>query len=226
MYDYPKAGRLTKAKQIAIVALCAMLAGCGSMAPVPYSGIASSRQLVPNPDDDTGRMPYRYTTSVDWRTYDRIIIDPVVIYHGSDHQFEKMPEEDKAALASYMQTQFAMTLGKRFTLASDPGPRTLRLKLTLTGAATNTPVLTTLTRFDLAGGIYNGVQTIRGGEGALTGSVIYVAEIYDASTNRLLSAFVTKQYPSPLNIGASMGSLAASKAGIDKGAERLVAYVR
>ena len=100
------------------------------------------------------------------------------------------------------------------------------MKLTLTGAATNTPVLATLSRFDLAGGLYNGVQAVRGGEGMLTGSVTYVTEVYDASTNRLLSAFVTKQYPNALNIGASMGSLAAAKVGIEKGGDALVAYLK
>ena len=60
----------------------------------------------------------------------------------------------------------------------------------------------------------------------LTGSVIYVTEVYDASTDRLLSAFVTKQYPNALNIGASMGSLAAAKVGIEKGGDRLVAYLK
>jgi hypothetical protein len=70
-------------------------------------------------------------------------------------------------------------------------------------------------------GLYNGVQAVRGREGTFTGSVMYAVEIYDAPTNRLLSAFVAKQYPGAFNIGASIGSLAAAKAGIDKGAGAL-----
>lgn len=60
----------------------------------------------------------------------------------------------------------------------------------------------------------------------MTGSVIYTVEIFDAATSRLLSAFVTKQYPSPYNIGASVGSLAAAQAGIDKGADALMAQLK
>ena len=163
-----------------------------------------------------GVLVYR-RTPVDWRAYSKVIVDPVAIYRGPDNQFGDMSQGDKAALANYMYIQFAEKLRNRFALATDPAPDTLRVKLTLTGAATNTPVLATLSRFDLAGGLYNGVQAVRGGEGMLTGSVTYVTEIYDASTNRLLSAFVTKQYPNALNIGASMGSLAAAKVGIEKG---------
>ncbi len=213
-------------KRLLCVALCAALAACGSPEPVAYSGIASSSQMAANSQDDSRHIPYRYSTPVDWRTYSKVIVDPVAIYRGSDNQFGDMSQGDKAALANYMYIQFAEKLRSRFALATDPAPDTLRVKLTLTGAATNTPVLATLSRFDLAGGLYNGVQAVRGGEGTLTGSVIYAAEIYDASTNRLLSAFVTKQYPNPLNIGASMGSLAAAKVGIEKGGDALVASLK
>jgi hypothetical protein len=213
-------------KRLLCVALCAALAACGSPEPVAYSGIASSSQMAANSQDDSRHIPYRYSTPVDWQTYGKVIVDPVAIYRGPDNQFGDMSQEDKAALANYMYIQFAEKLRDRFALATDPAPNTLRVKLTLTGAATNTPVLATLSRFDLAGGLYNSVQAVRGGEGMLTGSVIYAAEIYDASTGRLLSAFVTKQYPSPLNIGASMGSLAAAKVGIEKGGDALVASLK
>lgn len=211
---------------LSLAAVGIALAGCGSADPVPYSGIASSAQLAPNPQDDTGHIPFRYATPVDWRSYNRMIIDPIVIYRGPDNQFGDMSEEDKAELAHTMQTAFVEKLKTRFTLAGDPAPGTLRLRLTLTGASTSTPVLSTVSRIDIGGGLYNGVQAVRGGEGSFTGAVIYAVEIYDASTNRLLNAFVSKQYPGSLNIGATFGSLAAAKTGLEKGADALVAQLK
>nr|WP_244544850.1 DUF3313 domain-containing protein [Collimonas sp. OK607] len=202
------------------------LAACGTTQPNSYSEISSSSKLMPNQNNDTGRVPYSYSTPANWKKYNAIIIDPVVVYRGPDQQFGDMSEKNKTALASYMQTQFAEKMTPRFALSRDPAPNTLRLKLTLTGAETNTPVLATLSRFDIAGGIYNGVQNARNREGTLTGSVIYAVEIYDAASDRLLSAFITKQYPRPWNLGASMGSLAASKAGIEKGADALVEQLK
>jgi len=209
-----------------LTAAALLLAACGSAEPVAYTDIASSPQLLPNMDDSSGRMPYRYTTTVDWRTYSRVIVDPVAIYRGRDNQFGDMSESDRAVLAGYMQAQFTEKLRRRFQLAVDPAPNTLRVRLTLTGAATTTPVLGPLSRFDLAGGVYNGVQSVRGGEGTFTGSVVYAVELYDASTNRLLGAYVSKQYPNSLNIGASFGALAAAKTGLEKGADALVAQLR
>nr|WP_049768209.1 DUF3313 domain-containing protein [Methylocella silvestris] len=212
--------------RLAILALTVALFGCASVEPALYSDVASSPQLTANRSDASGRVPYRYSAGADWRAYNKIIIEPVVLYRGRDHQFGDMSEKDKESLANYMQTRFTEKLGSRFALAGARAPNTLRIRLTLTGAATSTPVLATLSRFDVAGAVYNGVQTARGGEGLMTGSVMYAVEIFDASTSRLLSAYVSKQYPSPYDVMASMGSLAAAEAGIDKGADDLIAQLR
>lgn len=127
-----------KARHLLIATTCAALAGCASVQPVAYSGIASSSYMKPNLQDASGRMPYSYATQVDWRKYRRIQIDPVAVYRGADSQFGDMSETDRAALAGYMQAKFAEKLQSRFELANDAGPNTLRLKLTLTGADTTT----------------------------------------------------------------------------------------
>ncbi|MCK9914037.1 DUF3313 domain-containing protein [Microbacteriaceae bacterium K1510] len=171
-------------------------------------------------------MPYRYATQVDWPAYNKVLFEPVAIYRGADHQFGDMTDQEKASLAAYMQTRFINKLRNRFTLVNTRGPNTLRVRVTLTGAVANTPVLGTFTRVDVAGAVYNGVQSLRDGEGSMTGSVIYAVEIFDASTSRLLTAFVTKQYPKPYNIEASVGRLAAAEAGIDRGADALIEQFR
>jgi hypothetical protein len=148
-----------------------------------------------------------------------------VVYRGKDHQFGDMSDQDKATLAAYMQTRFAERLRGRFMLVRERAPNTLRIRLTLTGAVANTPVLGTLSRFDMAGAVYNGVQAARDGEGMMTGSVIYGVEIFDAGTSRLISAYVTKQYPGAYDIKASVGALAAANAGVDKGADALMAQL-
>jgi Protein of unknown function (DUF3313) len=219
------AGR-TVASILLMLALCEIVSGCAGVTPVAYSEVASSAYLAPNPSDSSGRVPYRYASSVQWRQYDKVMLDPVVVYRGRDNQFGEMSEQDKAALATYMRTRFQESLSTRFTVADRSGPSTLRVRLTLTGAVANTPVLGTLSRFDMAGAVYNGVQTARDGEGSMTGSVIYVVEIFDAPSGRLLSAFVSKQYPTPYDIPASVGALAAAQAGIDKGADALVTQFR
>lgn len=197
------------------------LAGCSSNQPVRYSAIESASKMTANTDDDAKRIPWHYAPPVDWQKYNNIIIDPVIIYQGKDGQFGDMPQSDRRALASYMQDQFSHTLNGRFQEVKDPRPGTLRLKLTLTGAETTPQVVGTFTKFDLAGGPYNIVQSVRGGEGLFSGSVSYAAEIYDASSNALLRSYIARQYPNAMNVSASIGSLSAARTGIEKGAEQL-----
>jgi hypothetical protein len=205
---------------------CATLAACASVQPLPYTGIQSSAQLRVNAQADEKHIPYDYRSGADLREYSVFNVDPVVIYRGDDNQFEKnITEEDKATLASYMESTFKEKLTKLGGERVGPDTKALRIRLTLTGAKKNTPVLSTLFHFDYIGGAYNGVQGIRGKEGALTGSVSFAVEIYAASTNELLAAYVTKQYPSAFNVVASVGGLHASKTGIEKGADDLVAYL-
>lgn len=211
----------SSAQQLAGLAVCMAMAACASTRPIPYSDLESSPQLKPNPHNESGRVPYDYSAGADWRRYSSVIIEPVAIYRGSDNQFEKVSEQDKDLLARYMRTEFSDELNKRFDVVNFAGPGTLRLKLTLTGAKTTPQVVGTITKFDLAGGPYNAVQAIRGKEGALSGSVSYAVEIYDATANRLLEAYVAKQYPNAMNVKASVGALSASKAGIRRAAEDL-----
>jgi hypothetical protein len=206
------------------LALCAGLAltACTGPQPAPYHDLAAASYLKPNPADGSGKVPFLYSENVDWSKYRSILIKPVAIYDGSDHQFGSLPMQSRMALAQYMQNSFAKSLGKHFDLVGLPGPDTLELTLVLTGASTTTPVLSTFSRIDLGPGtLINGVQAIRGQDGLLTGWVMYEAEIRDSGTGKLLEAFEAKQYPNAFNLPATFGSLAAARTGIDKGAETL-----
>ena len=216
---------LSKSLRVATLAACAALTACASTQPVPYSGIASAGQMRASAHDETGHIPYEYKSAADLRAYSRFTVDPVVVYGGADNQFEDVSEGDKKELARYMQAKFSDRLATLPRNGADARAQALRIKLTLTGAKENTPVLSTLSRFDLLGGPYNAVQAVRGKEGALTGSVSFAVEIFSASTNELLAAYVSKEYPNAWNLGASMGAMSASKTGIDKGADELVAYL-
>lgn len=212
-----------RSRLCSIIAVSLALAGCQTAAPSHYRDLDSSAMLAPNSGANAARIPFAYGGNADWTSYTGAMVEPVVIYGGADNQFGDMSEADRKALADYMYARFTQQLATRFARTAQPAPNTLRIRLTLTGAVKNTPVLGTFSRIDVAGLVYNGIQTARDGEGSFTGAVMYAVEIYDARTNRLLSAFVGKQFPKPSDIGASMGDLAAAKAGIDKGAADLAA---
>ncbi len=208
----------------------AALVGCSTTQPNRYEELSSAQRLKPNSGDTTGRMPFRVDRErrdVNWNDYGNVLLEPVNIYAGRDSQFdEDIAPKDKEELAEHMRSVFSEQLRKRFRLVRDERPGTLRVRLTLTGAKTNTAFVSTITRFDLAGGPYNLVQGARGREGAFIGSVMYSVEIFDAANGELLDAFVEKQYPNAMNVSATVGRLEAARVGLDKGAEELVAQLK
>jgi len=204
----------------------ACLSACSTTQPNRYEGIPSSSQLRLNGDDKSGHMPYRAANPVPWGNFANVLVDPVWVYEARDSQFEDIEPSEKAELAAYMHTVFLEQLRKRFRPVPDARPGTLRVRLTLTGAKANTAFVSTITRFDLAGGPYNAVQGMRGKEGAFIGSVMYSVELYDAYSGELLDAFVAKQYPNAMNGAATIGRLKAARVGLEKGAEELVAQLK
>jgi len=212
----------TAPRAILLCAAVLTLAACATTRPMPYQGISSSSYLRPNEDAHRGHQPYVYDTPVEWGRYRSFVLDPVDIYRGPDQQFEKVSEQDKQALAGYMQEQFQARLGERYAQVSEPRRDTLRIRITLTGARASTRFISTFTKMDIGGAPYNTVQAIRGREGLFTGSVSYAVEIYDASSQRLLKAYVDKQYPNAMNMKATFGSLSAARTGIQKGADNLL----
>lgn len=197
------------------------LAGCIGPQPHAYSGMPSHDRLHPNAGHHTGRTPLAFSETADWHSYRQIIIDPVEVYQGPDADFGKIPARGQEALARYMGERFTSSLSHDYRIVDSAGPGTLRLHLMLTGASVTPPVVGTLTHFDLAGGIYNTMQGVRGKQGMMSGAVVYAVEIRDTQSDRLLHAQVTKQYPGALNIPASFGALKSAKVGIDKGAREL-----
>jgi 16S rRNA G1207 methylase RsmC len=87
-------------------------------------------------------------------------------------------------------------------------------------------VISTVAKLMPMGLAVNGLQAARGKEGTLSGSINYSVEVYDSASNNLLLAYVSKQYPSALDVGASLGPLGASKVGIDKGADALLSKLQ
>jgi len=213
-------------RPLAAIALNAVLAGCNTAQPNAYRALTSAGELASHPGDPNGHMPYRYARQVDWSRYRSAVLDPVVIYQGSDNQFGGMAEADKAKLAAFMTADFSEALSRRFVMTKRPGAGTVRVRLTLAGASKTVPIVATLSRFDMAGVVYNGAQAVRDRPGFLTGAVVYAVEIFDATTGELLLAYVAKQYPKAYDIKASMGDLTAAEVGIQRGAEELLKQVR
>lgn len=167
-------------------------------------------------------MPYAYRRpGVNFAAYGSVIVPPTAIYPGPDAQFGNMSAADRQALASYMHQEFSKVLGRRLQLVAQPGPGTLRARLTLTGAEASTPVLSTVSHVLPVTLVVNAGAQATGGRGTFSGWVSYAVEIEDAQTGTLLYAHVANRSAKALDITANFRGLDAAKAGVRSAANQL-----
>jgi hypothetical protein len=204
---------------VPMLASLGLLAGCTSVSPPAYRGLASAPQLQPTGVRD---VPFQFHhSSVDLRAFSKLVIDPVTIYDGADAQFAGVSPEDRKVIADYMQQTFAEVLGEKRRIVRTQEPGAARVRLTLTGIEGNTPVLSTVTRLIPIGLAINAGAQVAGRDGAFLGSVSYAVEVFDASTGDLVYAHVARQAPVALDITSSVRFLDAAKTGVRVGARCL-----
>ncbi|TZG32461.1 DUF3313 domain-containing protein [Agrobacterium sp. B1(2019)] len=205
-------------RAIFVLGISALCASCSSK-PALYQELASSRQLRATSLQTDQRVAFNTELKPGaLKPYASVLLEPVRIYRGKDSQFGDLSEQSKTELARYAGQTFRRELARQQLLELEPDKNTLRMRVTITGATSSVPVLSTATRLTPVGFAMSGLRSIGDKEGNFSGAVIYAVELFDAANDRLVYAFVTRQYPNALNIAATVLPLDAAKAGIERGA--------
>jgi hypothetical protein len=200
----------------------AVLSGCSTSQPHLYQGIASSAQMSVNSRESSQKTPFAFTGDMrKLAGHSSVMLEPIEIYKGPDNQFDRLSGAQTQELSAYAGQTFSEALSKQGILANHPNPASLRLRIVLTGARLSVPVLGTASKITPVGFALSGVKAMAGKEGRFIGSVIYVVEFRDGKTGELLLAYISKQYPSAVDVGASVRPLDAAKIGIRQGADTL-----
>lgn len=217
---------MTNAPLLATALLAGVLAGCAnSPPPNHYRNLSSSPYLRQSAPGEDRRTPFSYEVSGGISRYRTVRLLPVSVYVGSDHQFGVLTAADRGRLAAYADQQFRGALARRGILAEGSDHAAVELKITITGAQPSVPVLATASRITPAGFALSGLTAATGGEGRFSGVVIYAAEFRDGPSQKVLWAYVTKQYPNALDIVATIDPMEAARAGLRSGAEELARSV-
>lgn len=74
-------------------------------------------------------------TAVDFSGYERVIIEPVVVWKSDEARFAGIPSTQREALAREFEAELERAFGELFDVREgNPGPDTLRLRVALTAA--------------------------------------------------------------------------------------------
>jgi len=162
-------------------------------APPPPTGfLGSDYSLLTPPAAGTDQKAMlRYVNpSVNWSSYNKIMIAPVTFWAADD---SKVSAGDQQALCDYSYHVFVKDLGKNFIIVNQPGPGVLKLSVALTDATSAVPVLRSISVVVPQARLLSAIKKAATGTYAFVGSAQGALKLNDSVSGELLAAAVDKR---------------------------------
>lgn len=186
----------TRAKVNARVAVAAVLmvsvmaAGCAATRgrrgePEKSGFLRNYSQLKENPDYPAALIYVK--PGVTWSRYNAVQLDSVGLWVGEG---TNLSPEDQQQLSDVLYAAVYRELGKYFTLATQAGPSTVRLRVALTQAKGAKPGLRTVTTVVPQLRLLGGAVGLAGDTATTVGSATVEMEVLDSARNERLAAAV------------------------------------
>jgi hypothetical protein len=160
--------------------------------PAPSGFLGSDYSLMTPPAEGTDQKSMlRYVNpSVNWGSYNQIIIAPVTFWAADD---SKVSAADQQALCNYAYNEFTKVLSKNFILASQPGPGVIKLSVALTDATSAVPGLRSISVVVPQARALSAIKMVATGTYAFVGSAQGALKLNDSVSGQLLAAAVDKR---------------------------------
>ncbi len=172
-----------------LVIVCASCATTHQVRSVETSGFLDNYSQLHEGEGEEALMVY-IDPDADFNQYDKIIIDPIRLMASEDSDMGKISEEDRQAIADYFYTALNEDLSKKFTVVSDSGPGTMKLRIALTDMTGSAVVLDTIGSILPIGMALNVISKVATGNNMSVGSATAEVELLDTSTGKRLVAAV------------------------------------
>jgi hypothetical protein len=160
--------------------------------PAPTGFLAGDYSLMKPPADgsDQETMLRYINPSVNWSSYNKIMIAPVTFWADSD---SKVSAADQQALCNYFYNVLQKDLGQNFVIANEPGPGVLKFSAALTDASSAVPVLRSISVVVPQARVLSVLKMAATGTYAFVGSAEGEAKLNDSTSGELLAAWADKR---------------------------------
>lgn len=179
---------------LAALALAWLLSACATTEQTsgasPAGFLRNYSQLRPGGEEEAQLVFFH--PSVDWGYYDRVMIDPVTIWHGEDSDLSRVPREDLQALADYLHWKLETALETDYTIADRPGAGVLRIRAAITTAKGSAVMLDMLSTLGPQRILSQATKLVTGTH-AFVGKAAIEAEILDSLSGTRLAAMVDER---------------------------------
>ena len=134
--------------------------------------------------------------NVDWRTFNKIMLDPIVYFVGKRDGGEGISQEEKQRILDYFFSKLhkAIEDSPYVEHANQPGPGTLRLQAAVVDLGESHVTMGAISTYIPQVSLITSIATIAKDKPAFVGEMGVEFKFTDSSTGKLLVAGVDKRY--------------------------------
>ena len=177
----------------------AALAGCaqsehvagywGKAEPSGFLKDYSKLHAAANETDAT--LVYFTPDKAKFKSYTKVWVEPVQVWRGEKSDAKDLDKEDAHYLSQFLWSRLNEEFRKDYIMVQEPGPGVMRLRVGITEAGKNIPVLDNLTA-PVSMVLSDGKKSL-GGIQPFVGKATIEAEATDSQTGELLAAAVDRR---------------------------------
>ncbi len=178
-----------------LLALAGLLAGCAQTSQarsVERSGFLGDYSMLREGKSGEALLVYK-NPKANWASYDKIMLDPVTVWMGTDSQMKGVSPEDSQLLADLLYTKIKDALQGDYKFVSAPGPGVMRLQVAITEADKPNAVMHTVGNVVPQLMMLSNLKKLATGTGAFVGLASVEAKMTDGANGELLMAAVDKR---------------------------------
>jgi len=178
----------------------AALAGCahseqaGGYGKAEPSGFLKDYSKLHAAADDTeATLVYFTGDKVKFKSYTKILLEPVQVWRGEKSDAKDMDKEDAEYLSQFLWTHLNEELGKDYRITTSPGPNVMRMRVAITEAGKGIPFVDNITSVHPGTLLMSKAKKAIGGTESFVGKSAIELEVTDSSTGELLAAGVDRR---------------------------------
>ncbi len=159
----------------------------------PSGFLKDYSKLRPAADDTEATLVYFTGDKVKFKSYTKVWLEPVQVWRGEKSDAKDLDKEDAEYLSQFLWSKLDEEIRKNYQMAQSPGPDVLHLRVGITEAGKNVPVVDNITAaYPAAMVMSKGKKYIASTESFVGKSTLEV-EATDSQTGELLAAAVDRR---------------------------------
>ncbi|MCI0483136.1 MAG: DUF3313 domain-containing protein [candidate division NC10 bacterium] len=178
-----------------LVALLLTAVGCAVSQPakqVPQSGFLADYSRLHKGDEYQAELVY-VRPGVPWKSYDKILLDPVTVWRSVEASNKGISQQDAQALADYFYGLIRSEFSQQFKMVRTPEPNTLRVAVALTQLGKADVVLDVISTVEPHIRAATSLYQVAAGGPTFEGEAAVEARLTDAMTGQILAEGVDKR---------------------------------